>query len=188
MTGGLLRCALRPSADEEPHFGIALRVLFDRVVTTFPIASGGIQLSATIDMTLNELIEEFEFLGDWEDRCDFLIDLGFDLPKLPADAKIEANRVHGCQSNVWLVADLNEEASPPVIEFIANSDAMIVNGLIAVLMMIYNGKSPDEILNTDVEKIFHQLELDRHLSSQRRNGLFGMVTRLREIAREAQMH
>jgi cysteine desulfuration protein SufE len=66
------------------------------------------------------------------------------------------------------------------------SDAMIVNGLIAVLMMIYNGKTPEEILNTDVEKIFHQLELDRHLSSQRRNGLFGMVTRLREIAREAQ--
>ncbi len=143
-------------------------------------------MSATIDMTLNELIEEFEFLGDWEDRCDFLIDLGFDLPKLPAEAKVESNRVHGCQSNVWLVAELNEEVSPPVIEFVANSDAMIVNGLIAVLMMIYNGKTPEEILNTDVEKIFHQLELDRHLSSQRRNGLFGMVTRLREIAREAQ--
>jgi cysteine desulfuration protein SufE len=59
-------------------------------------------------MTLNELIEEFEFLGDWEDRCDFLIDLGFDLPKLPAEAKVESNRVHGCQSNVWLVAELNE--------------------------------------------------------------------------------
>jgi len=137
-------------------------------------------------MTLNELIEEFEFLGDWEERCDFLIDLGFDLPKLPAAVKVEANRVHGCQSNVWLVADLNEQTSPPTIEFVANSDAMIVNGLIAVLMMIYNGKTPDEILKTDVEKIFRKLELDRHLSSQRRNGLFGMVIRLREIALQAQ--
>lgn len=142
-------------------------------------------MSATIDMTLNELIEEFEFLGDWEDRCDFLIDLGFDLPKLPAEAKVEQNRVHGCQSNVWLVAELNETTVPPTIDFVANSDAMIVNGLIAVLMMIYNGKSPEEILKTDVEKIFRKLELDRHLSSQRRNGLFGMVTRLREIAQEA---
>lgn len=140
----------------------------------------------TIDMTLNELIEEFEFLGDWEERCDFLIDLGFDLPKLPAAAKVEANRVHGCQSNVWLVPELNELTSPPTIEFVANSDAMIVNGLIAVLMMIYNGKTPEEILKTDVEKIFRKLELDRHLSSQRRNGLFGMVNRLREIAVRAQ--
>jgi len=145
-------------------------------------------LSATIiDMTLNELIEEFEFLGDWEDRCDFLIDLGFELPKLPISAKTEQNRVHGCQSNVWLVAELNELTNPPTIEFIANSDAMIVNGLIAVLEMIYNGKTPEEILKTDIEKIFRKLELDRHLSSQRRNGLFGMVTRLRDIALQAQV-
>lgn len=143
-------------------------------------------MSAAIDMTLNELIEEFEFLGDWEERCDFLIDLGFDLPKLPLEARIEENRVHGCQSNVWLVAELNEQTSPPTIEFVANSDAMIVNGLIAVLMMIFNGKTPEEILNTDVDKIFRKLELDRHLSSQRRNGLFGMVIRLREIAQQAQ--
>jgi len=137
-------------------------------------------------MTLNELIEEFEFLGDWEERCDFLIDLGFDLPKLPPEAKVEENRVHGCQSNVWLVAELNELTDPPMIEFIANSDAMIVNGLIAALMMIYNNKTPQEILKTDVDQIFRKLELDRHLSSQRRNGLFGMVTRLREIAAMAQ--
>jgi len=137
-------------------------------------------------MTIDELIEEFDFLGDWEERCDFLIDLGFELPKLPDDAKLEENRVHGCQSNVWLVADLNESTQPPTIEFVANSDAMIVNGLIAVLMMVFNGRTPEEILTTDVEKIFRRLELDRHLSSQRRNGLFGMVTRLREIAVQAQ--
>ncbi|WP_437187740.1 SufE family protein [Planctomicrobium sp. SH668] len=143
-------------------------------------------MSTVIDMTLNDLYEEFEFLADWEERCDFLIDLGFELPKLPNEAKVEENRVHGCQSNVWLVAELNEGNSPATIEFVANSDAMIVNGLIAVLSLIYNGKTPAEILSTDVEKIFRKLELDRHLSSQRRNGLFGMVTRLRDIAAEIQ--
>lgn len=142
-------------------------------------------MSSTASMTLDELIEEFDFLGDWEARCDFLIDLGFELPKLPDADKTEENRVHGCQSNVWLLASMNEKNDPATLEFIANSDAMIVNGLIAVLMIIYNGKSPQTILDTDVEEIFRRLELDRHLSPQRRNGLFGMVTRIRKIAADA---
>lgn len=142
-------------------------------------------MSSTASMTLDELIEEFDFLGDWEARCDFLIDLGFELPKLPDAEKTEENRVHGCQSNVWLLASMNEKNDPATLEFIANSDAMIVNGLIAVLMIIYNGKSPQTILDTDVEEIFRRLELDRHLSPQRRNGLFGMVTRIRKIAADA---
>lgn len=139
-------------------------------------------MSTTIRMSIDELIDEFDFLGDWEDRCDYLIDLGFELPKLPEEAKTEQNRVHGCQSNVWMTASVDTEADPPAIEFQANSDAMIVNGLIAVLMVVFNGKTPAEILDTDAEAIFKRLELDRHLSPQRRNGLFGMVTRIREIA------
>ncbi|WP_417849689.1 SufE family protein [Thalassoglobus sp.] len=139
-------------------------------------------MSSTTYMTLEELKEEFEFLGDWEARCDFLIDLGFELPKLPDDAKIEPNRVHGCQSNVWLIASVNEEQEPVTIRFLANSDAMIVNGLIAVLMAIYDDKTPEEIIETDVEEIFHELELDRYLSPARKNGLFGMVKRVRQIA------
>jgi cysteine desulfuration protein SufE len=133
-------------------------------------------------MTLNELYEEFEFLSDWEERCDFLIDLGFDLPVLPDSAKIEENRVLGCQSNVWLISQLNESVSPPVVEFQANSDAIIVNGLIAVLNTVYYGKTPDEICAIDIDLIFKRLGLDRHLSSQRRNGLFGMVNRIRQFA------
>jgi cysteine desulfuration protein SufE len=133
-------------------------------------------------MSLDELIEEFEFLADWEDRCDLLIDLGFELPKLPESDKTEANRVHGCQSNVWLVARLNESVAPPRVEFLANSDSLLVSGLIAVLMAVYNEKTPAEILSTDAEAIFRRLELDRHLSSQRRNGLHGMVQRVREFA------
>lgn len=145
-------------------------------------------MSSTSLMTLDELIEEFDFLRDWEARCDFLIDLGFELPKLPENQKTEQNRVHGCQSNVWLVAQHSEStaeksgSNEQVIEFLANSDAMIVNGLIAVLMAIYNHKTPQEILGTDVEAIFKRLELDRYLSPQRKNGLFGMVKRVQQIA------
>ncbi|WP_437205000.1 SufE family protein [Planctomicrobium sp. SH664] len=137
-------------------------------------------------MTIEELIEEFDFLGDWEDRADFLIDLGFDLPKLPDAAKVEENRVHGCQSNVWMLIELNESVTPPRVEFVANSDSIIVNGLIVVLSAVYHGKTPAEILATDVDGIFRRLELDRHLSSQRRNGLYGMVTRIRDFAAAAQ--
>jgi cysteine desulfuration protein SufE len=144
------------------------------------------QLFTTLDMTLQDLYEEFEFLGDWEERCDFLIDLGIELPKLPEEAKTEENRVRGCQSNVWLVSRLNTDVTPPVVEFVANSDAMIVNGLIAVLMAAYNETTPEQILKTDIESVFKRLELDRQLSSQRRNGLYGMVTRIREFAAAAQ--
>jgi cysteine desulfuration protein SufE len=142
-------------------------------------------LEATAPMSIEELIAEFEFLSDWEDRCDLLIDLGFELPKLAEADKTEANRVHGCQSNVWLVARLNEGVSPARVEFLANSDSMFVNGLIAILLAVYNDKTPEEILETNADDVFKQLELDRHLSSQRRNGLHGMVKRVREFAAHA---
>jgi cysteine desulfuration protein SufE len=141
-------------------------------------------MAAAQSMTLDELFEEFEFLGDWDDQCDFLIDLGLELPELPDEAKTEANRVHGCQSNVWLVAEV-KPGDPPVIDFDANSDAIIVNGLIAVLTILFSGRTAQQILDTDVEAVFAKLGLERHLSSQRRNGLYGMVGRIREIARQA---
>ena len=134
-------------------------------------------------MTLAELFGEFQELGDWDAQCDYLIDLGHELPKLPASAKTPANKVHGCQSNVWLDAHL-KPGDPPVVEFIANSDAIIVNGLRAVLMAMYDGRTPLEILQTDAKAIFIQLGLERHLSPQRRNGLFGMVERVRRFAAE----
>ena len=135
-------------------------------------------------MNIDDLFSEFEELGDWDAQCDFLIDLGYELPKLPASAKTDANRVHGCQSNVWMVADV-KPGNQPVIEFVANSDAIIVNGLIAVLMALYNKRSPDEILKTDAKAVFAKLGLERHLSSQRRNGLYGMVERVRHLAARA---
>ncbi|NOX54161.1 MAG: SufE family protein [Planctomycetes bacterium] len=135
-------------------------------------------------ITLEELIEEFEALGDWEAQCEFLIDLGFELPKLPPELKTEETRVRGCQSNVWMVIEL-KEGSPRTVEIRAESDAMLVNGLIAVLLSIYSGKTPREILAVDVQDIFHRLGLDRHLSTARRNGLHSMVQRIREFAEQA---
>ena len=140
-------------------------------------------MSSTAPATIEELFTEFQELGDWDAQCDYLIDLGHELPKLPDSAKIESNRVRGCQSNVWM--DIHtKKGNPPIIEFIANSDAIIVNGLIAVLMAMYDGRAPQEILSVDAKGVFAKLGLERHLSSQRRNGLFGMVERVRRYAAE----
>lgn len=136
-------------------------------------------------MSIDELLSEFEFLGDWEERCDYLIDLGFELPDMPDEAKTEENRVHGCQSNVWLITNLKHPDGQPVMEILADSDAMIVKGLIAVLLTIYSGKTPREILDIDVKDIFEQLGLNRHLSTARKNGLNGMVQRIRGLAASA---
>ncbi|MGE0757397.1 MAG: SufE family protein [Pirellulaceae bacterium] len=138
-------------------------------------------VSQASPVTLEEIIAEFQELGDWDAQCDYLIDLGYELPKLPAEAKTEANRVRGCQSNVWMTAHFTPGDSP-VVEFIANSDAIIVNGLIAVLMAVFNRRTAREILTTDARAVFAQLGLERHLSSQRRNGLYGMVERIRQLA------
>lgn len=141
-------------------------------------------MSSQQSMTIDELIETFESLGDWEAQCDYLIDLGLDLPDFPPEQKTEQNKVHGCQSNVWLIADVKRNGQPTV-EIQAESDSMIVSGLIAVLLAAYSGRTPQEILATDIKGIFSRLGLDRHLSPQRRNGLFGMVQRIRDLAQAA---
>ena len=141
------------------------------------------RLSQLQTMNFDELVEEFDFLGNWEDQCDLLIDLGFELPKFPEEFRTEENRVHGCQSNVWLVGRPTAD-EPPVLEIRADSDAMIVRGLIAALLSLYAGRTPQEILDVDVRACFSRLGLDQHLSSARRNGLNGMVQRVRALARE----
>jgi cysteine desulfuration protein SufE len=142
------------------------------------------KLSSQQSLTIDELIETFESLGDWEAQCDYLIDLGLDLPEFPPEQRTEQNKVHGCQSNVWLIADVKRNGQPTV-EIQADSDSMIVSGLIAVLLAAYSGRTPQEILATDIKGIFSRLGLDRHLSPQRRNGLFGMVQRIRDLAQAA---
>ena len=151
--------------------------------------AGNSPLSEPQPATISELIETFDALGDWESQCDYLIDLGSEVPDLPPAARTEANRVHGCQSNVWLTANVKPTAPPaivePVIEITADSDSMIVRGLIAVLLIAYSGRTPQQILETDIRQIFARLGLNRQLSSARRNGLEGMVKRIKAIAEAA---
>lgn len=139
------------------------------------------------EMSLDQLYSEFDQLEDWEERCDYLIDLGHQLPVMAPEARTEENRVHGCQSHVWLVS-LPETGKPgeqPHVHFQAFSDALIVSGLIVVVTLMYNGKSAQEILDLDPRVVFKRLDLDRQLSSARRNGLSGMVQRIRKLASAA---
>lgn len=131
-------------------------------------------------MTLDDLLADFEELVDWEEQCDFLIDLGFNLPAFPESERIDDNLVRGCQSRVWLTAHVDSGSGHVVLH--ADSDAIIVKGLIAVLMAAYASQTPQQILETDVEALFERMGLNRHLSSSRRNGLRGMVDRIRGFA------
>lgn len=132
---------------------------------------------------LEEIYAEFDFLGDSDDQINYLIDLGLDLPKLSPEKKTEQNRVHGCQSQVWMTTEFDSEHSQLNLQ--AESDAMIVNGLIVVLMAAYQQKTPQQILELDIHAIFDRLGMDRHLSPQRKNGLNGMVQRIRSAAQQA---
>ena len=133
-------------------------------------------------MSIDEILQEYEELSDWEEQCDFLIDLGFELPEFPAELKREEYIVHGCQSLVWLVARRVIEDGVAVVRLQADSDAIIVKGLISVLLTAYSGKTPLQILETDIEALFERMGLNQHLSSTRRNGLHGMVQRVRSFA------
>ena len=129
--------------------------------------------------SIDELVDNFELLGDWESRFGYLIDLGKELPPMNAADQSEVNRVHGCQAQVWM--KLLPEADGR-ITIVADSDAFIVKGLIALLLMIYSGKKAEDILNTDGEAVLKRLQLAAHLSPTRKNGLFAMVKRIRELA------
>lgn len=129
--------------------------------------------------SIDELVNNFELLGDWESRFAYLIDLGKELPPMEPADQCEANRVHGCQAQVWL--KLVPEADGR-IHIIADSDAFIVKGLISVLLAVYSGKTAGDILSIDGEAELARLDLASHLSPTRKNGLFAMVQRVRELA------
>lgn len=137
-----------------------------------------------MELTADRIIQNFEILGNWEERYRYVIDLGRKLPGLDDKYKTEENRVKGCVSNVWLVTRVNE-GSPPTLEFEADSDAHIVRGLVAILLAIYSGKSPGEIVDIDIRDIFQKLDLENHLSPSRSNGFFSMVERIRGLAQAA---
>jgi cysteine desulfuration protein SufE len=130
-------------------------------------------------MTIDDIRADFALLDDWEDRYRYVIELGRTLPPFPEALRADANKVRGCASQVWLVT---EPQSDGTLRFRGDSDAHIVRGLIAVLMRLYSGRAPAEILAFDAKAGFERLGLSGHLSSQRSNGLFSMVERIRRDA------
>ncbi|MCB1741892.1 MAG: SufE family protein [Gammaproteobacteria bacterium] len=136
-----------------------------------------VSTTSSTDEIQNELIEEFAFFDDWTDRYQYLIDLGRELPTFPAEAQTEANRLHGCQSNVWLL----DRTSDDHIQFQAISDSAIVSGLIALILRVYNGRTAQEILATE-PRFVAAIGLDSHLSPTRKNGLHAMLEAIRERA------
>lgn len=128
-------------------------------------------------MTINAIAEDFAALDDWEDRYKYLIDLGNSLPPMEDSLKTEASKVKGCMSQVWMLLGWDGGK----LTLLADSDAQIVKGLIAVLSALFAGKTVAEIENIDVEKTFHDLGLEGHISPNRRNGFFSMVEVVRSF-------
>lgn len=138
-------------------------------------------------MSLEEIRSNFALLDDWEDRYRYLIEIGKELPPLDSRAKVDANKVRGCASQVWLLTDIAapDKGSVPVLHFKGDSDALIVRGLIAVLFAMYDGRPADEILKVDAAREFASLGLKDHLTPQRSNGFASMVERIRSDASAA---
>jgi cysteine desulfuration protein SufE len=134
-----------------------------------------------IAAALEELEAEFELLGDWEERYRYVIDLGRSLAPLSESERVDANKVRGCASQVWLVT---EPGANGALSFRGDSDAHIVRGLIAILLRLYSGRAPAEILGFDANAAFKQLGLSGALSAQRSNGLASMAERIRRDAAE----
>ena len=131
-------------------------------------------------MTLEEVVDNFSFLDDWEDKYKYLIDLGEEIPPFPDYMKTDENKVEGCMSQVWLTYNKCDDT----YFFRADSDALIVKGLIALILMAYSGKTKSEIEKVDIDAVFKQLGLHNHLSPTRRNGFFSMVSRIKQIVSE----
>jgi cysteine desulfuration protein SufE len=135
---------------------------------------------------IEEIIENFAVLDDWDDRYRYLIELGRELPPLAEAAHSDANKVQGCASQVWLDTHVRRDGDgEPVLTFDGDSDAHIVRGLIAVLFAIFSGKAARDILETDALALFARMGLREHLTPQRSNGFRSMVERIRADARNA---
>ena len=135
----------------------------------------------TINEIQDEIIEEFSALDDWMDKYQLLIDLGSEQEPLDEQYKTEQNLIDGCQSRVWLQADLVDEGPEKVIRFRAESDALIVKGIVTLLIRVLSGHTPQDILNADLYFI-EQIGLKEHLSPTRSNGLLAMVKQMRMYA------
>jgi cysteine desulfuration protein SufE len=137
-------------------------------------------------MSIDEIIGNFELLDEWDDRYRYIIELGRTLPELPERARVDTNKVQGCASQVWMETEVKPNgAGGPVLNFVGDSDAHIVKGLIAILFALYSGQSAKDILSRDAVALFNQLGLGEHLTPQRSNGFRSMVDRIRRDAQAA---
>ena len=132
------------------------------------------------NITLEDVVDAFEILDDWEDRYAFIIDLGKQLPPFPDSERTEKNYVHGCQSQVWLIHQYDKESGKLLL--LIDSDAIIVRGLAAIILLAFNKLTPTDLLATDIDKLFERLDLFRHISPTRGNGLRSMISKIRNIA------
>jgi cysteine desulfuration protein SufE len=131
---------------------------------------------------IEKIVADFELLDSWDDRYRYVIELGRKLPELPAEDHIDANKVQGCASQVWLTSRRGDDG---VIEFKGDSDAHIVKGLIAILFALYSGERAKTIVETDANAVFNKLGLGEHLTPQRSNGFRSMVERMKRDAQAA---
>ena len=135
---------------------------------------------------IDDIVDDFSLLDEWDDRYRYVIELGRALPPMPASAHSDANKVQGCTSQVWLISHVAPNGPQgPVLTFEGDSDAHIVRGLVAILIALYSGKAAREILATDALDLFDRIGLRENLTPQRSNGLRSMVERIRAEANAA---
>jgi cysteine desulfuration protein SufE len=142
------------------------------------------QATDTRSTSFEEILADFELLDEWEDRYRYVIELGRKLKPLSEKERNAENKVQGCVSQVWLSTTVERDGVPR-LTFIGDSDAHIVRGLVAILFVIYSGKTADEILSIDANKTLGALHLNEHLTPQRSNGLMAMVKRIKSDAEAA---
>ncbi|HLT63908.1 MAG TPA: SufE family protein [Pseudohongiella sp.] len=130
------------------------------------------------EITSNDIVETLSFFDSWDDRYKYIIDLGRELPPMPADLHTDDRLIRGCQSKVWLAHEEREGR----LYFTVDSDAFIVKGLLAIVLAAYNGKTPAEIRGFDIQGYFQSVDLMRHLSPTRGSGLQAMVARIQSLA------
>ena len=136
------------------------------------------------DLKIEDLITDFEFFDNWEDKYKYIIELGKNCPSLNENEKNNNNKVDGCASQVWLITKKEKLNDKIILKFKGDSDALIVKGLVVILFSIFSDKSPDEIIKIDAFEKLRNLDLERNLTMQRSNGLSSMVKRIKEEAQK----
>ncbi len=136
---------------------------------------------------IDDIVADFDLLDEWEDRYRYVIELGKALEPLPEADRVADNKVRGCASQVWLATRVEGEGANARLHFQGDSDAMIVRGLVAIALSLFDGKSAAEIEATDAEALFDRLDLRAHLTAQRSNGLRALVDRIKSDARRASL-